>query len=289
MGTTLDDLLPTSLVDHGNMIITAPSHPSFAEEEAHYHVLGLLQTNICQACGRSEGVSRCGRCRLAGFCSKTCQTKTWSAHKKVCLKPQERAKKRIKELTQFYSGRPATRELQGHHCDSEQCTNEVSADGLTNCCYQCPLCCSLFGGTVDVVNHYKSDHPLHPSLLIGRQTSKPRFGPREVLDYDKLAYFIQQRKIDLYFPGQKGQQLAPGLWFFRSLQKLPDSNDEYMCISVIPEEFCVSFYYDGFCISYRDAYRELVGHGVDVPAPHELASYSFLQVLAALELDQSSE
>jgi hypothetical protein len=44
----------------------------------------VLEIRIC-VCGKT-GTSRCSACRLAWYCSKTCQGADWQKHKKVCGK-----------------------------------------------------------------------------------------------------------------------------------------------------------------------------------------------------------
>lgn len=50
------------------------------------------------ACGKakddvheSQGLLRCSKCKLAHYCSKECQSASWSTHKKVCRTPEQRA------------------------------------------------------------------------------------------------------------------------------------------------------------------------------------------------------
>ena len=57
----------------------------------------LMTTHECAECGKCDGVSvhgdkmnitprllKCGACKVAHYCSQTCQKKHWREHKKVC-------------------------------------------------------------------------------------------------------------------------------------------------------------------------------------------------------------
>lgn len=43
----------------------------------------------CDHCKKWGKTSRCGRCRIAHYCSATCQKEAWVAHKGFCHKPSE--------------------------------------------------------------------------------------------------------------------------------------------------------------------------------------------------------
>jgi hypothetical protein len=43
----------------------------------------------CDHCKKWGQTSRCGRCRIARYCSATCQKEAWVAHKGFCHKPSE--------------------------------------------------------------------------------------------------------------------------------------------------------------------------------------------------------
>lgn len=40
----------------------------------------------CKSCGKSTGLSRCGRCKKVHYCSPDCQKKDWKDHKGICAK-----------------------------------------------------------------------------------------------------------------------------------------------------------------------------------------------------------
>ncbi|RPA79984.1 hypothetical protein BJ508DRAFT_362879 [Ascobolus immersus RN42] len=43
------------------------------------------EEHTCQSCDRhDEGLMRCGKCKSAWYCNRTCQKKDWKAHKKHC-------------------------------------------------------------------------------------------------------------------------------------------------------------------------------------------------------------
>jgi hypothetical protein len=50
--------------------------------------LGKMQMT-CDHCKKWGQTSRCGRCRIAHYCSATCQKAAWLAHKGFCHKPSE--------------------------------------------------------------------------------------------------------------------------------------------------------------------------------------------------------
>ncbi|KAI5807518.1 MM3350-like domain-containing protein [Peziza echinospora] len=43
---------------------------------------------ICENCGKPDGLQRCSRCRNRSYCSKECQVKRWKDHRKICQAPQ---------------------------------------------------------------------------------------------------------------------------------------------------------------------------------------------------------
>ncbi|KAI1760451.1 hypothetical protein GGR53DRAFT_509557 [Hypoxylon sp. FL1150] len=44
-----------------------------------------MASKMCLECGEKEGdLLRCGRCKMARYCNKTCQKNDWSTHKNVC-------------------------------------------------------------------------------------------------------------------------------------------------------------------------------------------------------------
>lgn len=46
-----------------------------------------LLCSDCVACGKNqEEIAACSRCRIAHYCSRTCQTQDWKKHKKICTK-----------------------------------------------------------------------------------------------------------------------------------------------------------------------------------------------------------
>lgn len=50
------------------------------------------QATSCDKCHKStedtsQSLQRCGRCKVAQYCSRDCQTADWSAHKDLCVRP----------------------------------------------------------------------------------------------------------------------------------------------------------------------------------------------------------
>jgi hypothetical protein len=39
---------------------------------------------VCMQCGKKAGFAKCSRCRVAAYCSKTCQQQHWPQHKFAC-------------------------------------------------------------------------------------------------------------------------------------------------------------------------------------------------------------
>ncbi len=54
--------------------------PPFGDLEKNWVIPGLKQCNYC----RRKGSNLCTRCKGVFYCSRECQTKDWSAHKKPC-------------------------------------------------------------------------------------------------------------------------------------------------------------------------------------------------------------
>ncbi|KAI0565209.1 egl nine 1 [Gracilaria domingensis] len=59
-----------------------------AREEGHMRLVGQCQ--LCSHCGKREQqpglLLRCGRCRVARYCDRSCQRGDWGAHKRDCGK-----------------------------------------------------------------------------------------------------------------------------------------------------------------------------------------------------------
>ena len=59
-----------------------------AREEGNMQLVG--QCKLCSNCGKREQrpglLLRCGRCKMARYCNRTCQRGNWAAHKRVCGK-----------------------------------------------------------------------------------------------------------------------------------------------------------------------------------------------------------
>ena len=56
-----------------------------------------FQSNACFACGKeNEKLSRCGKCKIAAYCGKECQTSHWSIHKSLC--PDQKVLKNLVNL-----------------------------------------------------------------------------------------------------------------------------------------------------------------------------------------------
>lgn len=48
-----------------------------------------LLTSQCSKCSRTKiGIKKCGNCRIAQYCSSSCQSKDWGVHRKLCQKIQ---------------------------------------------------------------------------------------------------------------------------------------------------------------------------------------------------------
>lgn len=60
------------------------------EQQSQSHIWGAPVTK-CNVC-RKPTTDRCGRCNKVYYCSKDCQKKQWSSHKKTCLDPETAAK-----------------------------------------------------------------------------------------------------------------------------------------------------------------------------------------------------
>jgi hypothetical protein len=41
-------------------------------------------TKECKFSSKKDGVKKCGKCMSVSYCSRECQAKDWSEHKKVC-------------------------------------------------------------------------------------------------------------------------------------------------------------------------------------------------------------
>jgi hypothetical protein len=76
---------------------TADPSPAFPIHYALEATVRSFVSATCAKCGKSstngeEPLKKCGRCRLAFFCGKECQTAVWKSHKKVCSKLDQGAK-----------------------------------------------------------------------------------------------------------------------------------------------------------------------------------------------------
>lgn len=62
------------------------NHPMFWKSEATGGA-EKLDKLTCTHCGIFQAAKRCSRCKKARYCSASCQSKNWSAHKVDCAKP----------------------------------------------------------------------------------------------------------------------------------------------------------------------------------------------------------
>ena len=71
---------------HGRTIITTRA-AEWAQEEEESREVSAAEQRRCDQCGRgglSGTMQKCGRCRLAYYCSVDCQTAAWGKHKGAC-------------------------------------------------------------------------------------------------------------------------------------------------------------------------------------------------------------
>ena len=62
----------------------------------------------CEFCGKqSASIKRCGRCKVKGYCSSSCQAKDWSQHKSEC----EVLRNAIKSKTDEIDGSTTARKI----------------------------------------------------------------------------------------------------------------------------------------------------------------------------------
>ena len=52
-------------------------------------VIYIYMIEACQQCHRTDGLSKCARCRSVQYCSKICQQKDWKRHKHSCVSISE--------------------------------------------------------------------------------------------------------------------------------------------------------------------------------------------------------
>lgn len=46
-----------------------------------------MQRKLCAGCELADGTQRCSVCKAVNYCSKDCQTKHWTEHKRTCTPP----------------------------------------------------------------------------------------------------------------------------------------------------------------------------------------------------------
>lgn len=56
-----------------------------------------INSHSCRSCGTDEHVSRCNGCSITYYCSRDCQVKDWTQHKKFCKSEQEKLSKARRE------------------------------------------------------------------------------------------------------------------------------------------------------------------------------------------------
>jgi len=56
-----------------------------AQEGPHRRPRTCMEILPCKVCGKTEGIKRCGRCKVVGYCGKEHQKVDWKVHKKICI------------------------------------------------------------------------------------------------------------------------------------------------------------------------------------------------------------
>ena len=89
------------ILKHGNNVDTTEiqtiydANPNDEEKRELYH---LLNKYNCRFCKRRTNHKKCGKCRVARYCSKKCQTNDWENHKEECIQlcsDRERERERL--------------------------------------------------------------------------------------------------------------------------------------------------------------------------------------------------
>ncbi|KAH6959925.1 hypothetical protein BKA56DRAFT_599820 [Ilyonectria sp. MPI-CAGE-AT-0026] len=58
---------------------------AIAQEDPHRRPSTCMEILPCKVCGKTEGIKRCGRCKVVGYCGKEHQKADWKVHKKICI------------------------------------------------------------------------------------------------------------------------------------------------------------------------------------------------------------
>ena len=84
--TGVDDSTANIAVDAPSPAVTGPpAHPSAPDETVQPKLPYLHRDVKCDCCGWTGVRYRCSRCKVARYCTASCQRKHWSAgHKDVC-------------------------------------------------------------------------------------------------------------------------------------------------------------------------------------------------------------
>ncbi|KAL8377052.1 hypothetical protein RB595_007946 [Gaeumannomyces hyphopodioides] len=48
-----------------------------------------VEITTCKVCGKTEGMMRCGRCKVIAYCGKEHQKQDWKIHKRICTPKSE--------------------------------------------------------------------------------------------------------------------------------------------------------------------------------------------------------